>query len=101
MEGLETLGFDSVKKKYFGSWGDSMNSHLWTYEGTVGAASKKITLEADGPNFMNPGKTAKFRDEYEFKSADQVVATSSILSDDRKWIVFMTGTMTRENPSKK
>jgi hypothetical protein len=99
--GVQTLGYDSAKKKYVGSWVDSMNSHMWTYEGTVDAGGKKITLEADGPNFMTPGKTTKFRDEYEFKSADQVVATSSMLGEDGKWIVFMNGTMTREAPSKK
>jgi Protein of unknown function (DUF1579) len=101
INGVQILGYDPAKKKYIGSWVDSMNSHMWTYEGTVDEAGKKISLEADGPNFMAPGKTTKFRDEYEFKSTDQVVATSSMLGEDGKWIVFMTGTITRETPSKK
>ncbi|MEQ1906094.1 MAG: DUF1579 domain-containing protein [Pirellulaceae bacterium] len=99
--GVQTLGYDPAKKKYVGSWVDSMTNHMWVYEGTVDAAGKKLTLEADGPNFMAPGKTTKFRDEYEFKSADQVIATSSMRGDDGKWIIFMNGTMTRENPIKK
>ena len=33
--GVMTLGFDSQKKKYVGTWIDSMHSHLLHYDGTV------------------------------------------------------------------
>ena len=38
--GIMTLGFDGQKKKYVGTWIDSMHSHLLHYEGTVDAAAK-------------------------------------------------------------
>jgi hypothetical protein len=55
-----------------------------------------LTLEADGPNMMVPGKMSKFRDIYEFKSPDEIATTSSMQGDDGKWITFSTGTARRK-----
>jgi hypothetical protein len=92
---VQTIGYDPAKKKYVGSWVDSMLNHMWQYEGTVDAAGKKLTLEAEGPSFINAGKAGKFRDEYEFKSPDHIVITSSMQNDDGQWIAFMTGNIRR------
>ena len=96
MSGLQTIGYDPDRKKYVGTWVDSMMNYLWKYEGTVDKSGKKITLEAEGPNFMAAGKLTKFRDAYEFKSADQIISTSSMQTEDGQWITFMTGTMQRK-----
>ena len=57
---------------------------------------KLLTFEAEGPNFLTGGKTTKFRDTYEFKSADHIEATSSMQGEDGKWVEFMKGQMTRK-----
>jgi hypothetical protein len=93
---LQTIGYDPEKKKYVGTWIDSMFNHKWDYAGTADASGKKLILEAEGPNFMAEGKTAKFRDTYEFKSADHIEATSSMQGDDGKWVTFMTGQIKRK-----
>ena len=83
-------------KKYVGTWVDSMMNHLWEYEGTVDDSGKKLTLEADGPSFSQPGKTGKYHDAYEFKSNDHIYMTSSMLTNDGKWVTFMTAQIKRK-----
>jgi hypothetical protein len=88
---VQTIGYDAEKKKYVGTWIDSMMNHMWKYEGTVDESGKKLTLEAEGPDMANPGKTALYRDIYEFKSNDELAISSEMQGADGKWIVFMTG----------
>lgn len=90
MTGILTLGFDPDKKKYVGTWVDSMTSYQWKYEGTVDASGKLLTLEAEGPCPMKPGKLSKFKEVVELKGKDQKVFTSSILGDDGKWTTMAT-----------
>ncbi|MFT3882659.1 MAG: DUF1579 domain-containing protein [Gemmatales bacterium] len=94
--GYQTIGYDPGIKKYIGTWVDSMNDHMWKYSGTVDSTGKHLTLEADGPSFTDPKKTCKFKDAYEFKSKDHIVATSSMQGDDGKWTVIMSGNMKRK-----
>ena len=91
MTGIQTIGYNTDKQKYVGTWVDSMMNHMWHYEGSVTEAGTTLTLEAEGPNFMADGKTTKFRDIYEFKSPDHIHATSTMLGEDGKWVVFMSG----------
>jgi hypothetical protein len=85
-----TLGYDPDKKKFVGTWIDSMGSYLWNYVGTVDATGKILTLETEGPCPTEPGKNSKFREVTEFKSADHRVFTSSIQQDDGTWHTMVT-----------
>jgi hypothetical protein len=91
MIGLQTIGYDPKAKKYIGTWVDSMFNHMWKYEGSVDKTGKILTLEAEGPNFFAEGKTAKFRDVYEFKSKDEIAVKSEMQGPDGKWVTFVTG----------
>lgn len=95
MSGIQTIGYDDGKKKYVGTWVDSMTALMWQYEGNVDPSGKVLTLDADGPNFMGGGKLTKFQDIYEFKSADEILMTSRMLGADGKWVTFMSGTAKR------
>ena len=85
-----TLGYDSAKKKFIGTWIDSMTSYLWKYEGSVDSTGRILTLETEGPSPMDPGKVMKFKEVTEFKSKDHRVFTSTVLGDDGKWSTILT-----------
>jgi hypothetical protein len=88
METVMQLGFDTKKGKYVGTWIDSIFNHMWHYEGIV--EGDKLILNAEGPDMMNPGRMAMYRDEFDFKSPDHYVLTSSAQGEDGKWVTFMT-----------
>jgi hypothetical protein len=96
VNGIQTIGYDPATGQYVGTWIDSSNSLLWHYKGSVDDSGKRIILEADGPNMMAEGKLTKFRDQYEFKSDKEILASSSMLGEDGKWVTFMTGTMVKK-----
>ncbi len=77
-----------------------MMNHLWNYEGHVDESGKKLVLVAEGPNFMAGGGTTTYRDSYEFKSPNLIIATSEIMGEDGQWITFMTGESRRTKPAR-
>ncbi len=92
--GQGTFGYDSRKKKYIGTWADSMSEFLWRYEGTVDG--DKLVLNSEGPNPADPGKMIKARDTWEFKSPDLIVLTGQMEGPDGKMTTMMTATCTRQ-----
>ena len=86
--GVQVLGYDTQKKKYVGSWVDSMNGHMWRHEGTVDASGNTLTLDSEGPCPKKPGTLSKFRDVTEFKTDDHRVMTASV-EEDGKWVKMM------------
>ena len=95
MTGVQTMGYDSAGKKYIGTWVDSMTGHLWKYEGNLDKTGKILTLEANGPSFVEEGKTARFRDVYEFKSKDELLMKSEMQNEKGEWVTFATGNVKR------
>jgi hypothetical protein len=86
---LMTLGYDPQAKRFVGTWVGSMMPHLWVYDGSLDAAEKVLTLNAEGPDFSTPGRTAKYQDVIEFVSDDHRTLTSRTLGEDGKWTEFM------------
>ncbi len=86
---MVTLGYDSQKQRYVGTWIGSMMSHLWVYDGELDAAGRVLTLKAEGPAMTGEG-LAKYKDAIEFKNDNHRVLTSSVLGDDGEWHKFMT-----------
>lgn len=92
MRALQTIGYDTSKKKYVGTWVDSIMNHMWHYEGT--AEDNRLILNTEGPNYMAEGRIQKFRDIYEFVSDDEIRTRSEVWQDDQ-WVVFMRGSAKR------
>ena len=65
--GHGTTAYDAAKKKYVGSWTDSMSSGLLIGESTYDPASKTVTGWMEGPDMT--GKVAKMKSVVEYKDA--------------------------------
>ncbi|MBY0461080.1 MAG: DUF1579 domain-containing protein [Gemmataceae bacterium] len=85
-----TLGFDPAKGKFVGTFIGSMMTNLWVYEGTLASSGKTLVLDADGPSFADPAKTAKYKDSIEILSPDHHTLSSQFQADDGTWHHFMT-----------
>lgn len=95
IEALQTIGFDAAKEKFVGSWIDSTSGFVWRYEGVLDEAGQVLTLEAMGPNFSAPGTTTRFRDSYEFKTPDLILAISTMETAPDQWVVLSKGEIRR------
>ena len=84
-----TLGFDPKRNRYVGTWCGSMMTHLWVYEGERDASGRVLTLNAEGPSFTDPSKTAKYQDIIEVVSDDHRILRSRTQGEDGKWTQFM------------
>lgn len=92
---IQTLGYDPQKKKFVGTWVDSMTSYMWKYEGRLDATEKILTLETEGPT--PSGQPGKFKEVIESKSKDHKVFTSSIQGEDGNWATMVTINYYRKN----
>lgn len=91
VQSLQVIGFDSKKKKYVGSWNDSVSDYMWQYEGEVNKERTKLTLNATGPDVNDPTKMAEYQDAFEFIDENTIKATSAMKGKDGKWTVFNAG----------
>ena len=87
---IMTLGYDPNKGAFVGTWIDTMQTTMWSYVGQLDEAKRVLTLEAEGPAFDDPGKTARYRDRIELVGSDEKRTTSSVLGEDGAWTTFMT-----------
>lgn len=94
---VQTLGYDTKKKQFIGSWVDSTSTYTWQLNGSLDESGKKLTMESDGPDWKDMSKTRRYRDIYEFKSENEIATESQLFNDAGQWETFMTSTMTREN----
>lgn len=72
-EGHGTVAYDPAKKKYIGSWTDSMSQGLMMTEGTWDPATKTMTSMMEGPDMT--GAIVKMKGVTEYKGADTRVFT--------------------------
>jgi hypothetical protein len=85
-----TLGYDTAKKQFVGTFIGSMMTYLWVYNGGLDAAEKVLTLDVEGPSFADPTRTARYQDLIEVVSDDHHILHSQVLADNGQWVRFMT-----------
>jgi hypothetical protein len=89
------LGYDVSFKEYRGFMMMSVSSHLWKYTGTLSPDGRTMTLDCEGPDMMNEGKTAQYRDIIEIIDADHRTLTSTGQLPDGSWATFMKASYER------
>jgi hypothetical protein len=72
-EGRGATGYDPAKKKWVGTWIDTMTPGYYTVEGTYDAATKTLTATMEGPD--PSGAVTKIKETTEWKDADTRVFT--------------------------
>lgn len=87
---IMTLGYDTHKERFAGTFVASMMTHMWIYDGSLNATAKVLTLDTEGPSMTAQGRMAKYRDVIEIKSDNHRVLTSHVLDEDGNWRQFMT-----------
>ncbi len=90
--GHGTAAYDPAKKKYVGSWTDSMSTGLMVSESTYDAASKTMTGWMEGPDMT--GKVTKMKAVVEYKNGTRVFSMYGP-GPDGKEAVTMRITYTR------
>ena len=91
-----TLGHDAAKDKFVGTWIDTVQGHMWRYEGSLDPTGKVLTLDTEGPSMAADGEMAKYQDIYEFKDADHRILRSRVQLENGDWMEFMTANYRRK-----
>jgi hypothetical protein len=68
-------------------------SYQWRLHGSWEADRKELVISASGPG--PTGGICKFRERYQFKSADSITVVAE-MSQKEKWVTFMTTQLTRK-----
>jgi hypothetical protein len=92
-EGHGLSAYDPAKKKYVGSWTDSMSLGLAVSEGTWDSAQRTFTGWMEGPDMT--GKTVRTKAVGEYKPDGRRVFTAYNVAADGKESVQMRITYTR------
>lgn len=92
--GQGTTGYDPAKKKYVGTWVDSMTPSLMVIEGNFDKTGKILTMEGMGQGF--DGKPAKTRLVTTEKDKNTHVFEMFTQMPDGKFMKTMTITYTRQ-----
>jgi hypothetical protein len=90
---VQTLGYDVNKKAYAGQWIDNTMSYQWPLQGSLESESNELVISSSGPS--PTGGICKFRERYQFNSADSITILAEMWQDE-KWVKFMTTQLTRK-----
>lgn len=98
-EGRGATGYSPAKKKYVGTWVDSMMPHLFVLEGTLDEAGKVLTMTGEGLD-PSTGKPAKERWVIEIKGPESHTMTFYTTFAEGKEQKTGEMTYTKQKPKK-
>ena len=94
---IMTVGYDTARERFVGSWIGSMMNLMWRYEGQLSEDGNSLHLEAEGPDFSGGPEPKTYRDTIEFVSDGHRRLRSAMKGDDGNWNEFMVVDYRRVN----
>jgi len=91
---LMTLGYDAKKRRFVGTFLNTMGDFLWVYDGALDEKGRMLLLEADGPDMQDPDKRGRYRDVVEIVSDDERLLRGQFWKDG-DWAELMRMTYRR------
>ena len=90
---MTTFGYDPALGKFVGSYVDTIQTRMWTYEGFLDESGTVLTFETEGPSMADPEGTTLYRDQYILEGADTKRIVTSAQDENGAWVQFaeMTG----------
>jgi hypothetical protein len=88
-----TLGYDTAKQRFVGTFVANMMTNLWVYEGML--EGNVLTLDTEGPRMDDSGAIAKYQDIVEIQSDNERTLTSRMQGPDGDWTTVMSMRYTR------
>lgn len=89
------LSYDPAKQRYVGSTAVSMMPNLWVYAGTLDESGNVLTLECEGPDLRDEGRTALYRDTITIIDGDTRKFSSITQNADGSWKPVMSSVYKR------
>ena len=89
MSYIVTVGFDTTKGHYVGSFLASCMDYLWSYEGRRDESGQRLPLHTRGPNMLKPGELCPYQDVIEVVGPNEHHLTSLLLTDSGEWMPFL------------
>ena len=89
-QSVMTLGYDTRKNQFVGSFISSLMTHLWPYCGQLDSSGQKLILDSEGPSFADDKTMSRYQDSIEFIDDNHRVLTSQVLLPSGEWQRFMT-----------
>jgi hypothetical protein len=91
------IGYDPVRKKYIGTWVDSMTPYMATFDGSADRKQKTLTMEVSGTD-SNTGKSCKGRLVFEFADPEHRSLKSYKIGDNGEATLSFELHYTKEPP---
>ncbi|OJF96633.1 DUF1579 domain-containing protein [Pararhizobium antarcticum] len=82
---IMTLGYDPALHRFVGSTIGTMMSNLWVYDGGLDETGTILTLDCEGPDMTDAGRTARYRDIITIIDADTRRFSSRMENADGSW----------------
>jgi len=83
-----TLGYDRKKRRFVGTFLNTLGEHLWIYDGVLDEKGSRLLLESEGPDMQDPDKRGRYRDVVEIVGDDEHLLRSELWKNG-EWVEHM------------